>query len=109
MLLQVLVIKGGGLTFQTEYDMSVHLSYGDMCVDIIPALRYFEVRIKASKTDPFHQGVMIYLGVAGEALHPVAATLRYMVMHGGAPGPFFIYALGKFLTHKRFVSAVRSA
>ena len=38
-----------------------------------------QVTIKASKTDPFCQGVTLHIGVAGGPLCPVAAVLSYMV------------------------------
>ena len=38
---------------QTSYDPSCHLSYGDVLVDNTRAPFFVEVRIKASKTDPF--------------------------------------------------------
>ena len=50
--------------------------------------KYVVVRIKASKTDPFRQGVSIYLGRTHNELYPVAAVLSYMVQRGDKEGPF---------------------
>ena len=67
------------------------------------------IRIKASKTDPFRQGVDIFVGRTGNELCPVAATLAYMVQRGPGPGPLFKFQDGKPLTRQRFVARVREA
>jgi len=64
-----------------------------------------EVRIPASKMDPFRKGVKVYTG----KLCPVAATLYYMVQRGSGSGPLFLFYNGKYLTRERFVAAVREA
>jgi len=43
----------------TEFDSSVHLCYGDVCVDTVQDPSNLEIHIKASKTDPFCKGVHI--------------------------------------------------
>ena len=53
-----------------------------------------QVRIKASKTDPFRQGFTLHIGVAEGVLCPVAAVLTYMVSRGGDPGPLFTWVDG---------------
>jgi len=68
------------------YDSSVHLSQGDVRVDNTARPQYLEVRIKASKTDPFRKGVSVYLGKGCEDLCPVMAIL-IMVQRGSAAGP----------------------
>ena len=54
---------------------------------VIP--HYLEVRIKASKTDPFQQGVSVFLGATERDVCPVAFILSYMVLRGHDSGPFF--------------------
>ena len=71
--------------------------------------QFLQVRIKASKTDPYRQGATIYLGRAPGELCPVAAVLGYMVSRGTQPGPFFRFTDGRFLTRDRFVEAIRRA
>ena len=46
----------------SEYDAAVHLSFGDVRLDNTTDPQFLEVTIKASKTDPFRQGVQVYLG-----------------------------------------------
>lgn len=71
--------------------------------------QYLEVVIKASKTDPFRQGVKVYLGRSQADVCPVAAVLAYMVLRGTEDGPFFKFADGRALTRERLVTAMRSA
>jgi len=91
------------------FDPTWHLAYGDVKVDNVKAPRVLEVRIKASKTDPFRKGVSIYLGTTGCDLCPVAAILGYMVCRGPSPGAFFQFKDGKLLTRERLVTKLREA
>ena len=93
----------------SQYDQAAHLSNGDVRVNDTAAPQFLEVHIKALKTDPFRQGVRVFLGKSKADVCPVAAILAYMVMRRAQPGPFFIFADGRPLTRERFVAAVRSA
>ena len=90
----------------SDFDASSHLMYTDVRLDNREAPQYLQVRIKASKTDPFRKGVS---GRTGGNLCPVAAILNYMVQRGSTGGPFFTFAEGRALTRARFVTAVRTA
>ena len=59
-----------------------------------------EVIIKVSKTDPFHQGVTVYLGPADTDLCLVAAVLSYMTKHRMDRGPSFRYDRDQALTRE---------
>ncbi len=72
-----------------SFDPAVHVCSGDVRRDSGNPPRYLEVRLKASKTDTYSQGVSVYLGVTGVELCPVAAILNYMVRRGASPGPLF--------------------
>ena len=91
------------------YDPAVHLNWEDVRVNSRSQPQWLEVRIKASKTDPFRQVVSIYVGATGRWLCPVASMLAYMALHGNHTGPLFIFRNGQFLTRVRFVSALREA
>ena len=78
-------------------------------MDSATDLQFLEVTIKASKTDPFRQGVPVYLGRTNTDLCPVAAVLSYMVCRRTDNGPFFRYDRERALTRERFVKDVRSA
>ena len=93
----------------TAYDSTVHLNWEDVRVNSRSQPQWLEVRIKASKTDPFRQGVSIYVGATGRWLCPVASMLAYMVLRGNHVGPLFMFKNGQFLTRARFVSAMRMA
>lgn len=93
----------------SSFDSSTHLTYCDVRVDNVVTPQYLEVKIKASKTDPFRQGVSVCIGVAAGDLCPVAAILDYMVRRGPVGGPFFLFQDGKFLTRDRFVAEMREA
>ena len=58
----------------SDYDSSTHLSFGDVRVDSVDFPQYVEVRIKASKTDPFRQGVSVFLGWTDADLCPLATS-----------------------------------
>ena len=45
----------------SDYNPAVHLSFGDVSMDNATDPQFLKVTI-ASKTDPFHQGVRVYLG-----------------------------------------------
>ena len=66
-------------------------------------------RIKASKTELFRQGVTIYLGRTTYCICPDAAVLSNLVKRGRTPGSWFIFVDGRYLTHDRFIKAVRDA
>jgi len=91
------------------FDHNIHLSYRDISVDSHSAPTYIAVNIKASKTDPFRQGVMIYLGGTHSPICPVAGVLKYMVEKSFSKGSLFIFKDGRPLTHEQFVTAVRKA
>ncbi len=46
----------------SSFDPNIHLTAADISVDNHSSPSYLAIRIKASKTDPFRQGVTIYLG-----------------------------------------------
>ena len=92
-----------------EYDAYVHLSWGDVAVDNPARPSRLEVRIKASKTDPFRQGISLFIGKTDSVLCPVSAMLAYLVVRGKNPGPLFRLKDGKPLTRNRLVVAVKEA
>ena len=93
----------------SSYDEGAHLNFKDVSVDSMEKPSRLQIRIKASKTDPFRQGVDIFVGRTGNELCPVAAALAYMVQRGPGPGPLFQFQDGKPLTRQRFVARVREA
>ena len=94
---------------EREYDPEVHLCYHNIKVDNHQSPIYLQVTLKASKTDPFRQGVTLYVGATQSNICPVAAVLSFMVIRGDTPGPLFREEDGKYLTRASFVAEVRLA
>ena len=66
----------------TDFDQSAHLCMSDIAVNSHQDTSTLSIRVKASKTDPFRQGVTIYLGVTGTTICPVKAILAYIAVRG---------------------------
>ena len=92
-----------------EFDPAYHLGFKDVCVDDRRSPTFIQVQIKASKTDPFRQGVTIFIGRTENGLCPITAVLSYMVARGSEPGPLFKWVNGRFLMREAFVAAIRIA
>ena len=92
-----------------EFDPGQHLSFADVAIDDVGNPGVLSVRIKQSKTDPFRQGVTIFMGKTGCDLCPVAAVLAFLAMRGPGEGPLFRFESGEALTRPRLVSALRKA
>ena len=92
-----------------EFDPKQHLSFRDIAVDNPADPSVLSVRIKQSKTDPFRQGVTIFVGRTNTPLCPVTAVLAYLAVRGQGEGPLFRFSDGQPLTRQRLVLAVRRA
>ena len=97
------------LTSGQEYDHEADLSEGDVALDDLVKPTVVRVHIKASKTDPFRQGVFVYLGATGNDLCPVAAVPAYLAVRGRDPGPFFRFVSGTALMREALVRQLRAA
>ena len=93
---------------QEAYDSDTHLSLADIALDDKNNPTVIQVTIKQSKTDPFRQGVDLYLGKTWKDICPVCAIIPYLVIRGAKPGPLFVFADGLYLTRQRFASLVTS-
>ncbi|XP_064384103.1 uncharacterized protein LOC135333113 [Halichondria panicea] len=104
-------MRSGEMTIPSEsaFDPSSHLCFNDVSVDNIADPQVVKVCLKASKTDPFRQGVEIVLGRTNNPLCPVTALLSYLALRGNRQGFLFLFADGRPLTKSRFVSQVRDA
>ena len=91
---------------QSQYDPSTHLSISDVSIDNKDHPQLLRIRIKQSKTDPFRQGVDIYLGRTGEGICPIKGILPYLAQRGSHPGPLFLFQDGRMLTRHLFSMAV---
>ena len=94
---------------EAAYDPGEHLNFTDVAVDSISNPKLLKVKIKVSKTDPFRQGVDLFIGKTGNKLCPVAAMLSYLAKRGSEEGMLFYYEDRKLLTRDQFVASVRDA
>ena len=104
-------LRAGEFTVPADnaYDPTAHLNAEDISVDSKANPSMAKIKIKKSKTDPFRQGIDIYVGRTFGQLCPVTAILSYLAVRGPKVGPLFIFADGRFLTRDRFVAKVRVA
>ena len=87
---------------QHGYDPETHLSLPDITLDRRNSPTMVCIHIKQSKTDPFRQGVHIYLGRTYQQICPVQAIVSYLAIRGNHPGPVFTFSDGRMLTRAIF-------
>ena len=91
------------------YDPEVHLNLADLALDSHVEPTVARIRIKQSKTDPFRQGVDIFLGRTEAAICPVTAIIHYIGIRKPGPGPLFILNSGAPLTRTYLVANLQAA
>ena len=91
---------------QHSYDPEVPLSIDDLAVDSIVTPSLIKITIRQSKTDPFQEGVDLYLGRTDMEICPVQAMSPYLGVHGSKAGPLFITSDGRPLTRQLFSSSL---
>ena len=79
-----------------RYKQSTTLLYSD--VSLVNNL--FHINIKASKTDPFWQGGIIWLAPTNNVICPFTAMTQFLPHHPLKSGPLFSYNDGSFLTRR---------
>ena len=94
---------------RSTYDPDAHLSLGDIAFDSHSAPSVVRLRIKQSKTDPFRQGVDVYVGATSACLCPVKALLAYIAVRNADPGPLFVFRSGAPLTQPSLVQHLQAA
>ncbi len=103
-------LRSGEITIPdaSSYDPSAHLNYSDIAVDNPLAPSIIQIRLKASKTDPFRQGVHIHIGKTSNQLCPVSAVLNYLTIRGSNPGLLFHFQDLTPLTKSKFTAKFRN-
>ena len=101
-------LRSGEFTLQTSSDPPA-ISAADVSVDSRSAPSVVSVRLRRAKTDPFGEGVSIYLGRTNTDLCPVVAMLNYMVARPSAQGPLFVHHDGSPLLKQQFIAGVKRA
>ena len=67
------------------------------------------LNVKASKTDPFQEGVTLSIANTGGSTCPVRAVQEYLKHHPSGSGPLFQMATGKYLTRAGICKVVKKA
>ena len=91
------------------YDQFCHLSLEDVAIDSPTNPNIMRVTLKQSKTDPFRQGVYIFLGTTKTSLCSVMAMLAYLALCGRSAGLMFMRSNGSPLTRSHLVDFIKSA
>ena len=70
-------LRSGEITIPdaASYDPTVHLNFQDISIDNPNDPKIIYVKIKASKTDPFRQGVNVHIGRTNNAVCPAHGTI----------------------------------
>jgi hypothetical protein len=88
----------------------VHLNLRDLALDSHTHPTLVRLKIKQSKTDPFRQGVEVFLGRTDTPLCPVQALIQYLGVRSPTPGPLFVLSTGSPLSRSHLVhTALRQA
>ena len=88
------VLRGIHLPVQASLRPTCHLSLENVAIDSPTNPSIMRVTLKQSKTDPFRQGMDIFLGVTKPSLCPVMAMLAYLAIRGSSVGLLFIRTNG---------------
>ena len=89
---------------QTSYDKDAHLSINDIALDSRSSPTVVIVTIKQSKTDPFRQGIRLFLGKTGTDVCPVSGILPFLAVRGNEQGALFILEDRTLLTRQKFAA-----
>ena len=85
------------------------ITVADVAVDSHDAPSVVKVFLRRAKTDPFGNGVNIYLGRTGSHLCPVLAVLSFLALRSSQDGPLLVHEDGSPLTRDQFVRMVKKA
>ena len=82
-----------------SFNPDLHLGLEDIKMDWHHSPTYMLVKIKASTTDQFRKGVTLRIATSGSTICAVRTLSDYLHLRGNRPGPLFVHADGKPLTH----------
>lgn len=74
--------RAGEITVPSEmaYDVGAHLNFPDVTIDNPKNLTLTRIRLKVSKTDPFRNGVDVYLGHTRDQLCLIEVILAFLAV-----------------------------
>ena len=85
------------------------LLVGDVEILKPPSSPMVRLHLRRSKTDPFGNGINIFLGSTGQDICPVTALSNYLFVRAKGQGPLFVLADGSPLLRSHFVANVKRA
>ena len=83
------------------------VSIGDVSVDSHSDPSIVRLLLRKGKTDPYGNGVFIYLGRTQSVVCPVVALLQFLAIRPSHSGPLFIWQDGSPLTQQQFTHEVK--
>ena len=86
---------------------SIHMGIQDIAVDAASNPTCLQVRIKASKTNPFCKGCFIHIGKGNYPLCAIQTLLAYLAIRGNSVGPLFLLQDGWPLSRTLLTSQIR--
>ena len=101
-------MRSGEFTCQSA-DGEPPIPVSAVSVDSHSAPTMVRVFLQKAKTDPFGNGVCIFLGRSGSSLCPVSAILNYLAVRPQGAGPLLIWEDGTPLLREQFVHHVKRA
>eukprot|EP00731_Ephydatia_muelleri_P012033 Em0006g927a len=93
----------------TPSDSRAQLNWGDITFNHAVQPTMIKVHLSFAKCDQFGRGADIYIGLSGNVICPVAATLAITAIRGTSAGPFFRTKGGRPLQKSHFIAEVRQA
>ncbi len=113
MLWAALLIAFFGFLRVSEYTASHKMKYDHLSTltmsDVTLEVDRIRLHIKASKTDPFRDGVTLTIARNGSVLCPYQALCEYVRVRPNGPGPLFVFPNAKFLTRYDVNKVLREA
>ena len=102
-------LRIGEMTRSIPFNPSTHLTKSDITFHLIGACQsqYMQVKIKASKKDPFRLTVTITIGGNGSMYCPVKAIKGYLSKCTNPSGPLFCYSNSTSLSRSHFAKELR--
>ena len=94
-------------TVPYQFNPDLHLTLQDLSLskDFSSA----QLRLKASKTDPFRRGYGVVFGSTSDAVCPILAILLYLNLRTSVPGPLFMRQDGRPATRAWFCNRLKDA
>ena len=87
------------------YDPGAHSD--DLALDSHVNPSILKLTVKASKIDPFRQGVSIFLASTNLPLCSVSSMTSYLAIRNPQPGPLFLWKDASTLSSKSLVNALK--